>query len=414
VTRRVAASVPLAVVLLDATAVAILLPDIRLDLGSSTSGAQWVLNAYLLALAASYPLLAQLRGRALTVAGTAAMAAGAVVCALADSTAVLVTGQAVQGVGAAALLAPVASSWTAVALPAAALALGPLVGGVFAEQNWWRIFFWAGVPLAALAGTAALLEPRAPSRADTARRLAFAAGLTALTIAMVQGEVWAWGWWALLLLAGAAMLGRARLNELPIGALAWAALAGCLAALLFLLPEYFQLSRNLSGSRSGLLVLGVTFSAVAAWAVAAWLGRRVPQTAQTLFGVTCLGAGLAILATIDARTRWALLIGGLGLTGLGLGATASAVRLAQPDANARSLAAALAGSALGLAGAGCAFQIAQADERGSGASFEQALAAGVGWAAVFLLVLLAAAALVTWRVERTTPAPSEAHPAAGS
>ena len=62
--RRVAASLPLAVVLLDVTVVAVLLPAIRLDLGSSSSGGQWVLNAYLLALAALYPLLARRGGDA--------------------------------------------------------------------------------------------------------------------------------------------------------------------------------------------------------------------------------------------------------------------------------------------------------------------------------------------------------------
>nr|MBA3262632.1 MFS transporter [Thermoleophilaceae bacterium] len=80
--RRAAASVPLAMVFLDVTAVAVLVPDIRLDLGSSSSGGQWVLNAYLLALAALVPLFSRLRGgRYLPAAGSLAMAAGAVVCA---------------------------------------------------------------------------------------------------------------------------------------------------------------------------------------------------------------------------------------------------------------------------------------------------------------------------------------------
>ena len=388
--RRVAASLPLAVVLLDATAVAVLIPDIRLDLGSSSSGGQWVLNAYLLALAASYPLLARLRGRGLTVAGAVAMAAGAIVCASAGSTAVLVAGQAVQGVGAAALLTPVAGSVPALALPAAALALGPLVGGVFAEQNWWRIFFWAGVPLAGLAGAAALMAPRPAAGRVTARLAAFALGLAALTIALVQSEVWDWGWSALL------------------------ALAGCLAALLFLMPEYFQLARNLSGSRSGVLLLGVTLSAVTAFALSGWLGRRVPVSALGVAAVGCLGAGLALLVGIDAHSRWPLVIGALGLTGLGLGVAAATTRGLLGAASTLP-AAVLAGACLGLASAGAAFQFAQADERTAGATFEEALAAGVGWAALFLLVLLAGAALVIWRLEqRPTPASSEAHPAAGS
>jgi Major Facilitator Superfamily len=411
VIKRALPSLPLAIVVLNVTAVAVLVPDIRLDLGSSSSGGLWIVNAYLLALAALFPLLAPLRGRALTIAGALAMAAGAIVCARAGSTAALVTGQAIQGAGAAALLAPLTGGWPALALPAVALALGPAVGGVFAEQNWWHVFFWAGVPLAALGGAAGLAAPSvAPAEEATPLRLsAFAAGLTALTIALVQGEVWSWGWSALLLLGGAVMLGRAPLNRLPRVAPAWALLAACLTALIFLMPEYFQLARNLSGLRSGVLMLALTVAAVGAAAVSPWLGRRAPVA-----GVACLVAGLAILVTLDAHTRYALLIAALGLTGVGLGSGAAGVRAWQPSAVAAALPAALAGAALGLAGAGGAFQAAEADKREAGSSFEQALAAGVGWAAVFLLVLLAAAALLIWRRERPTPASSAARPAAES
>ena len=257
--RRAAASLPLALVLLDFTAVAVLLPDIRLDLGASTVGGQWVLNAYLLALAALLPLFARLRGRALAVAGALAMAAGAIVCARADSTGLLVTGRAVQGAGAAAVLACAAFDrrdvmLSALALPAVALALGPLVGGVFAEQNWWRVFFWAGLPLAAVAGAAALAAPfgeRPGLPADTARLLALAAGLTAIAIGLVQAEVWAWGWCVSLLVGGALLVRLGRLGAVNGAPWAWGVLSGCVAALLFLLPEYFQLARNLSGPAAG-------------------------------------------------------------------------------------------------------------------------------------------------------------------
>jgi DHA2 family methylenomycin A resistance protein-like MFS transporter len=416
--RRVAASVPLAVVLLDVTAVAVLVPDIRLGLGSSSSGGQWVLNAYLLAVAALLPLLAALASRtsarALAAAGALAMATGAVVGATADSTAVLVAGRAIQGAGAAALLACAAGALLAGArrntlavLPALAFALGPLVGGLFAEQNWWRVFLWAGVPLAALAGAAALAAPRpevAPRPGD-AGLLAFAAGLVAITIALVQMEAWSWGWWALSLLGGAVLMTRAPLNPVRGAAMAWAASAGCLAGLLFVIPEYFQLARNLSGLRSGTLLLPVTFSAVAAWALSRRLTARIPPVALTIAGLACAGVALAVLGTIDSGTRYAVLIAVLGIAGAGLGAAGGAARALPTGESPLGLAAsALAGAALGLAAVGAAFQSAQADERATGASFEHALAAGVGWAALFLLAPLAGAALMVWRL-RT---PSEA------
>jgi MFS transporter, DHA2 family, methylenomycin A resistance protein len=413
--RRVAASLPLAVVLLDVTVVAVLLPDIRLDLGSSSSGGQWVLNAYLVALAALFPLLARLgdRRRELAGAGALVMASGAIVCVAADSTAALVAGRALQGAGTAGVLAAVAAPQLAgglagAALPALALALGPLVGGVFAEQNWWRVFFWAGIPLAAVVGAAALAAPRvAPARPSTPALLAsgYAAGLIALTVLLVQAEPWGLGWGALVL--ATALLGISRVpRRLPTPALLLATVAGGLAALVFLVPQYFQLVRNLSGLRSGILLLCVTLAAVTTWALSGWLARRIPTTA---LGVVCAAIGLAVLIAIDVHTRYAVLIGALGLAGSGLGLVAGAARA--------ELTPALGGAALGLAAAGAIFQVAQADERDSGATFEHALAAGVGWAAIALLAMLASAALAVWqdrRAARPRPASSAAPPAAGS
>jgi DHA2 family methylenomycin A resistance protein-like MFS transporter len=414
--RRVAASLPLALVLLDVTAVAVLLPDIRLDLGSSSSGAQWVLNAYLLGVAAPLPVLARLRlpPRALVAAGALVLAAGAVVCATADSTAVLVAGRAAQGAGAAALLAHTArGGLTTAALPALALALGPLLGGVFAEENWWRLFFWTGVPLAAVASAAALAAPRPQPVATgpSAARMLAAAGLCALTIALVQTEVWDWGYAALLLTAGAVLVRLGRVDELSRPPAAWAVLSGCVAGLLFVLPEYFQLARDLSGLRSGVLLLAVTFPAVAGWAVSRRL-ERVPALAPVLAGLACAAIALAVLTSIGAGTAYALLIVLVGLAAAGLGVAGGAAgRVDGPAPRSDPVVAALTGAALGLAAVGVSFQAAEAAERGDGASFDQAVAGGVGGAALMMAFLVAAAGLLLWR---PTPASSAARPAAES
>ena len=93
--RLAAASAAVAVVLLDVTAVGVLLPTMRVDLGSSASGGQWVMNAYLLALAAVLLAVARARidRRLLAVAGGLAAAIGSIVCATADSTSTLVIGR---------------------------------------------------------------------------------------------------------------------------------------------------------------------------------------------------------------------------------------------------------------------------------------------------------------------------------
>jgi MFS transporter, DHA2 family, methylenomycin A resistance protein len=422
VIKRIAASLPLAVVLFDATVVAVLLPDIRLDLGSSTVGGLSVMGAYLVALGILLPLLAPLRGRALTVAGAVAVAVAAVVCATADSTSVLVVGRAVAGAGMAAVMAGAAlderrSLLAAVALPAAALAVGPLVGGVFAQENWWRLFLWAGVPLAAVAGGAALAtaphDGRRSLPADAPRLLALAAGGTAIVIALVWIEVPGWGLWAALLLAGVTYLRVGPLADVPAAPWAWAFLSGCAAGLLFVMPEYFQLARNLSGSRSGALMLAFTVAAVTAWAVARPVARRLPEPALALAGLVCAGGAFTALIAIEVHTRYWLLIGLLGLAGTGLGAAAGAVPRAKQRLDA--VTPSLAGAALGLVMIGGAFDSGQDAERGRGASFEHALAYGVGSAAIVMVALVALGALALWQPRRALrPASSAAPPAAES
>jgi MFS transporter, DHA2 family, methylenomycin A resistance protein len=397
-TRRAAASLPLTVLALDLAVVGVLLPDIRLDLGSSPSGGQWVMNAYL--LAAAVVVLAP--RRAPLAAGALALAAGSLICATAGSTAALVAGRAVQGAGTGALLAR--APLPQPVLPALALALGPLLGGLLAQENWWHLYFWAGVPLTAAATAgAALSEPRRGERPDW---LLHAAVLVVAVVVLVQAEPWGLNWPALALAAAA--LGVA-LRRAPGAAFAWATLAGCLTALLFLMPEYLQLVRNLSGSRSGILLLALTLPAVTVAAVAHRLPRRIAALGPA--GAVCAAAGLALLATIEPNSRYALLIVALGLVGSGLGAAGHGLRRA-------SLEPLLAGAALGLAVAGAGFQLEQADQRDSGATFQEALAAGVSWAAVLLLAVLAAAAFAVWQERRArdgaTRASSEARPAAES
>jgi MFS transporter, DHA2 family, methylenomycin A resistance protein len=415
-----AASVALAAVLFDATAVPVLLPLVRVDLGSSSSGVQWAQNAHLLALAASLPLLARLAawagGQAVAAWGALLLVAGAVVCALAETTAALVGGRAVAGAGAAAVLAATVrlprptgrGALRAIAIvPALALLLGPLVGGLFGEQNWWRIFFWAGVPLAALTAAPALLarpaEPRRPL-GDLTVPLAFAAVSTALAIGLVQSEPWGWGWPGLVaLLAAAAALGLALhwSRALPTGALTWFALGASLAAISFLLPEYLELARRLSPLRSGVVLSVATTSAAAAWTVARWLTARLGGRAVVLAGLACAATGLATLSTLDAHTPWALIVLALTLAGTGLGLAAGALcRVESADSAPPPLVTALTGAALGLAAAGAVFQHAEADDRAGGASFEQALASGVGLAALLLLALAVCAAPDAWRLGR--------------
>ena len=92
-------------IVLDVTIVGVALPSIREDLGFSETSLAWVINAYLLTFGGFLLLggkLGDLFGhRRLFLAGISLFTLASLGCGLATSQALLVTGRAVQGLGAA-------------------------------------------------------------------------------------------------------------------------------------------------------------------------------------------------------------------------------------------------------------------------------------------------------------------------
>jgi MFS family permease len=204
------------VLMLDSTVINVALPDIARELDATTAGLQWVMNAYLLVLAAfvvSAGRLGDIFGRRrLFVLGMAAFAGGSVVAAMSDGEEVLVAGRILQGLGAAALMglslaivstvfpagerARALGIWAGVS--ALALGLGPLVGGALVEAVSWRWLFWLNLPFCllgvalVLAWTAEQRDETATRRIDVAGVTTVALGLAAIVIALVEGKVWGW------------------------------------------------------------------------------------------------------------------------------------------------------------------------------------------------------------------------------
>src|SRR5690349_4382342 len=99
------ASVVNALIWMPVSAIAVALPAIHDDLGSSFTGLQWMINGYTLAVAALLVLMGRigdLFGRKrLFLIGCGLFSAGALVAALAQSTTWLIAAMPVVGVGAA-------------------------------------------------------------------------------------------------------------------------------------------------------------------------------------------------------------------------------------------------------------------------------------------------------------------------
>ncbi|KAB1140707.1 MFS transporter [Streptomyces luteolifulvus] len=206
-----------AMTFIDQTIVSIAAPDIVSELGLSSSGMQWVVNAYLLALAAFFALggrLADLWGpRRVVVVGTLVFVLSSVLCGCVpqDDYALtwLIVFRATQGLGAA-LLFPAALAVVVAVFPVerrgralalffgitgALTALGPLLGGWLTDWTW-RAIFWVNVPVAVVAliltAFARIVDRRRDERLDVVGALLIVAGMGLSVLGFQQASAWGW------------------------------------------------------------------------------------------------------------------------------------------------------------------------------------------------------------------------------
>ncbi|HUB54895.1 MAG TPA: MFS transporter [Mycobacterium sp.] len=197
------------VVFLDGTVVNLALPATERDLGGGMCSQQWVVDGYLLVVAAMVlpgGAISDLFGRVPVMrCGLAAFGVGSVLAATAGTPAMLIAGRLVQGLGGAFLvpgsLALINSSFERADRPAAigswtawtgtAFALGPLLGGLTVDFLGWRwIYVLSSIPVAiGFALTFWLHRMPGPSerpRVDVAGAALSAVGLAATVYALIE------------------------------------------------------------------------------------------------------------------------------------------------------------------------------------------------------------------------------------
>ena len=166
--------------IIDATALNVALPFIQSSLNAPTADVHWVLEIYLLFLAAlmmAGGALGDTLGRRRPLRwGIMAFALSSVGCALANSTETLIFYRALQGIASALMLpaslalinagfppperAAAIGKWSAIM--ALAIPLGPLVGGLAVDFLSWHYVFFLNVPLCLLCLALLAFLPRPP------------------------------------------------------------------------------------------------------------------------------------------------------------------------------------------------------------------------------------------------------------
>jgi EmrB/QacA subfamily drug resistance transporter len=347
--------------LLDVTVVYLALPDLARDAGATFTEQQWVIDAYAVAMAASllaFGALADRRGRRrVFMWGLAAFGIASLLCALAPGGTTLALARALQGVGAAALVstslaligaayegkarARALGIWGAVS--GAALAAGPVVGGVVLEAGGWRWVFALNVPIIvalALVTVRDVPESRDPNapRADLLGAAIFTAGLGLLVTGLLRGPVDGWdeattvgavATGALLLIAfavfesriDAPMLEPRLFRDRRMSATTLVAFLQSVALypMLLLLAIDLQVVHGFSPLEAGLRVVPITGVVLVVAPLAGSLTGRIPHRYPLALGLLLIAAGMWLLRGGEPGDSWTVLLPGFLTIGAGVG-----------------------------------------------------------------------------------------------
>lgn len=360
---------------LDQTIVSTALPTIANEL-HGLSKYSWVATAYLLTSAVATPLYGKIsdmfgRKRVLQSA-IIIFLIGSVLCGMSQTMNQLIIFRGIQGIGGGGLMALVFTVIADVvparqrgkyqgyfgAVFATSSVLGPLLGGLFTDHLDWRWVFYINLPIGIIALTAIALRLHLPKRSSPHRIDYLGAALltvaiTSLLLPTVWGGVdYAWaspqiiGMYVLSAISTALFIWRERFATEPIIPLGLfknsivsvttilSTLVGMVmfGAIIFI-PEYQQLVRGDSATKSGLmmlpLVLGMMTASITSGRLISKYGhyRKFP-----IIGTILLTTALVLFAGIAVDTNRALMGAWMFVLGAGMGMIMPVLTLAVQNA----------------------------------------------------------------------------------
>jgi EmrB/QacA subfamily drug resistance transporter len=352
-------------VVLDATIVNVALPHIKLALGFSNTGLQWIINAYTLVFAGFLLLggrAGDLLGRKrLFLVGLVIFTAASFLNGISGSSGMLIGFRALQGLGAA-LISPAALSiisttfaegkeraralgvWAAIAIGGSAFGL--VLGGWLTQSFSWRWIFFVNVPVGILGFLAALRivpeskDEHAHRAYDLGGAVTVTGGLMVLVYAIVTGHSHGWisgttigGFLvAVVLLTAFVLIERraaeplVRLSIFRVRSLLTANLAMFLAfsgmfAMFYFNTLYIQEVLGFQPLKAGLSFLPFTAGIMVSAGLASALAPRIGVRPIAIVGMLLTIGGMLLFARMPLGGSYASdVLPGMILGSLGMGA----------------------------------------------------------------------------------------------
>ncbi len=349
-------------VVIDNTIVNVAIPTFARDLNASTTGLQWIVDAYTLAFAClllpAGHLGDRIGRRRVLVIGLAAFGVVSGATALCTTLDAVTTCRALLGV-CAALVYPATLSLImttfegssrrglAVGLWAATsglgIALGPILGGLLLEHFSWESIFWVNVPLALITVPAVLVavpESRSSEKArfDVVGAILSAIGVGALVWGIIEGphRGWTSGSVTTAFIVGAICVSAlvawelywphplidVRLffrREFSAGAVSIAAAFFALFGFIFIITQYFQDVRGYSALMAGVATLPFAIVMAVVSPIASVLSRRLGPGWVVGVGLGIMGLGFWRVTVLEADSAyWQMIVPAMVIMAAGL------------------------------------------------------------------------------------------------
>ena len=357
----VAVCVAIFMLLLDITIVNVALPAIERSLDASFTELQWVIDAYALTLATCVLTAGSVadlfgRKRVFTI-GIVLFTLASALCGVANDPLFLILSRAAQGIGGSIMFATSLALlsqefhgrergtafgiWGATT--GAAVAIGPLAGGVLTSWLSWRWIFLVNIPIGIAAVVISVFRLRESSdpelgSIDPFGLVMLTGGLFSLVFALIEGNKRGWGSAfivtffvaAAVLLTGfviqqarrAKPMLDVRLFRIPAFTgtqVAAFALSASIFAMFLYLTLYLQNILDYSPLQAGLRFLPISCLAFISAPISGKLSAQVPIRLLMGGGLALVAVSLWLMTGLTPTSSWTALLPGFIIGGLGIG-----------------------------------------------------------------------------------------------